>query len=103
MPPPIDAAKKNNPPKWGPPSTRFRFPPPQEVGDGCGDLSSESRFESSEIDVVQVSEIGLVRGIHLVEPVDELVGDLVTERVVELTRQLRGHRHWHVQSNPGTR
>src|SRR5207249_4970940 len=53
----------------------------------------ELRVEPGEIELVEISELLLVRGIHRVEPVHELINDRVSEPVVEFSRQLRRDRH----------
>ena len=59
----------------------------------AGVLGVDSMTVNTEIELVEISELLLVRGIHRVEPVHELVNDRVSELVVELFRQLRRDRH----------
>ena len=47
----------------------------------------ELGIEPSEVQLVELSQLGSVRRVHLVEPVNELVGDVITELVVELLGQ----------------
>src|SRR5437762_1128771 len=62
----------------------------------------ELGIEPSEVQVVKLSQLSSVRGVHLVEPVDQLVGDVITERVVELLGQRGRHRHRALLSHPAT-
>jgi hypothetical protein len=53
----------------------------------------EPRVEPREVQLVQFPQIGAISGIHRVEPLDELVGNLIPELFVAAPRQFRGHRH----------
>lgn len=50
------------------------------------------RIEALEIELVQLSEVGPIGGIHEVEPLHELVSDVVAERLVERTSKLGRYR-----------
>src|SRR5437879_1292726 len=67
--------------------------PLDELAPEVGQPRVQLRVEPREVELVQVPEVGSVRSVHLVEPLHELVGELVTERFVELARQVRRDRH----------
>src|SRR2546429_1381592 len=83
----------------GDPDRRRDVPDPEEkhpldeLAPEVGQPRVQLRVEPREVELVQVPEVGSVRSVHLVEPLHELVGELVTERFVELARQLRRDRH----------
>src|SRR5256884_1484663 len=49
--------------------------------------------EPSEVQLVQLPEIGPIRGVDSVEPVHELVRDVLAELLIELLRKYRRDRH----------
>ena len=56
----------------------------------------ELRVEPREVELVQLPQVGSICRIDQVEPLHQLVGDIVAELVVELARQLRCD--WHGRS-----
>src|SRR6266566_2918255 len=62
------------------------------VGLYLRDALLQFRIEPGEVDLVQLPQLEPVRGVHLVEPVDELVRDLVSKGIVEPARQPRRDR-----------
>src|SRR5207249_3471582 len=50
-----------------------------------GDPLLQLRVETGEVELVEIPEFQLVRGVHLVEPVHELVNHRVSELIVELS------------------
>src|SRR5207245_8197790 len=47
----------------------------------------------SKVELVELAQITPVRLVDLIEPLHELVRDLLAERIVEPFRQLGGYRH----------
>src|ERR1017187_2271432 len=60
-----------------------------ELGGSLLELGVEAR----EVEFVQLTQVGAVRSVHLIEPVYHLVGPLVAETVVEGLGEFRGHGH----------
>src|SRR5207248_9342636 len=60
-----------------------------ELGPTLFDLGVEPR----EVQLVQLPQVGSVRGVHRVEPLHEFVGDLVAKLLIELSGQLGSDRH----------
>src|SRR5437870_4830919 len=61
------------------------------------------RLEAGEVELVQLTQLGSIGCIHLIEPIDEFVGEFVTELLVELPGQLGRHRHRILQLGSGAR
>src|SRR6185295_2399804 len=53
----------------------------------------ELGVESPEIQLVELTQLGSVRGVHPIEPVDQLVGDVIAKLLVEPLGQSCRHRH----------
>src|SRR6266852_8684301 len=53
----------------------------------------ELGIEASEVQLVQLTQLRSVGRIHHVEPVHELVGNIVPKPLIELAGQLGGDRH----------
>src|SRR5438876_164770 len=51
------------------------------------------RVETREVELVQLPQVGAIACIYIVEPVHELVGDVLAEHLVEPLRQSCGDRH----------
>ena len=51
------------------------------------------RIETCEVQLVELTQLAPIGRIHLIEPLHELVRQLVAELLVELAGQLRRHRH----------
>src|SRR6266436_3263616 len=53
----------------------------------------ELRVKSSKVQIIQLAKIIAIRGVHAIEPVHELVREVLSERFVELAGQSCGDRH----------
>src|SRR6266566_1434122 len=73
-----------------------------ELRSQFGDALLELCVEAREIQFVELTQLGSIRRVHLIEPIDELVGELVPELLVELPGQLRRHRQRVLLCGPAT-
>src|SRR5256885_4503491 len=64
-----------------------------ELGVGFRQALLQLGVEPGEIQLVQLPEISPIRGVHSVEPVHELVRDVLAELLIELLRKYRRDRH----------
>src|SRR5438067_11509881 len=58
-----------------------------------GNALLELRVKALEVEFIQLAQLRAVGGIHHVEPVHELVSDIIAKLLIELARQLGGDRH----------
>jgi hypothetical protein len=58
-----------------------------------GESAVDVRFEPGVVQLVQFTELAAAGGIHLVQPVCQFVDDIVSERLVEPSRQRGSDRH----------
>src|ERR1044072_7888988 len=65
----------------------------RQLGPQLGDALLQLRVEAREVYLKQVAELTAVGCVHLIEPLHELVRELVAESFVEFSRQLGSHRH----------
>src|SRR5207302_9372485 len=58
--------------------------PLEQLALQLGELRVELRVEPGKVELVLFPQFGPICGVHVVEPLHELVGDLVAEGIVEL-------------------
>ena len=58
-----------------------------------GEPLLELGIEAHEVELVQLAQIGPIRRIHGVEPLHQLIGEVVTKSLVKAPGQSGGHRH----------
>src|SRR2546423_948568 len=58
-----------------------------------GNALLELRVKALEVEFIQLAQLRAVGGIHHVEPVHELVSDIIAKLLIELARQLGVDRH----------
>src|SRR2546426_6801317 len=96
-----DQRSQGSDPKQEHPADQFGLEMCQ-VGTQLSNTLLELGLEPSPIQIIDLTQLGPVRRIHLIEPLHELVGEVVPKPLVELARQPGSHRNRELLEDPVT-